>query len=164
MQHKLDIHPIPENVLYINELSLAGKVPYETKEDYENALLGKRKEEGGILPNDNVRIYVPMDLNFENIMWQLYSLYEELGWPTEANEFLYSIEVGRLISQLEIYDQVWVARKIGQAVQKEEGGVRHSQQGIELAQKMVEYLEDNEGCAECFPYEEIEELKKTFWL
>ena len=27
MHHKLDIHPIPENVLYINELSLAAKVP-----------------------------------------------------------------------------------------------------------------------------------------
>ena len=27
MHHKLDIHPIPTDVLYVNELSLAGKVP-----------------------------------------------------------------------------------------------------------------------------------------
>ena len=31
MRHKLDIHPIPTDVLYVNELSLAGKAPYETK-------------------------------------------------------------------------------------------------------------------------------------
>lgn len=38
MHHKLDIHPIPENVLYINELSLAAKVPYETKQKTEKPL------------------------------------------------------------------------------------------------------------------------------
>ena len=26
MHHKLDIHPIPENVLYINELSLVANI------------------------------------------------------------------------------------------------------------------------------------------
>lgn len=31
MHHKLDIHPIPTDVLYVNELSLVGKVPYETR-------------------------------------------------------------------------------------------------------------------------------------
>ena len=31
MRHNLDIYPIPKDVLYVNELSLAGKVPYETK-------------------------------------------------------------------------------------------------------------------------------------
>lgn len=33
MHHKLDIHPIPENILYINELSLVAKIPYETKQE-----------------------------------------------------------------------------------------------------------------------------------
>ena len=65
MHHKLDIHPIPEEVLYVNDLLLAGKVPYETKDDMEKAVTGKKKSEGGILPDDNVRIYVPMDLNAE---------------------------------------------------------------------------------------------------
>ena len=32
MRHKLDIHPVPEEVLYINELSLAENVPYETRD------------------------------------------------------------------------------------------------------------------------------------
>lgn len=71
MRHNLDIYPIPKDVLYVNELSLAGKVPYETKDDTAKAITGKKAAEGGILPNDNVRIYVPMDLNADIIMWQL---------------------------------------------------------------------------------------------
>ena len=63
MHHNLDIYPIPADVLYVNELSLAGKVPYETKNMTEKAITGKIKSKGGILPDDNVRIYVPMDLN-----------------------------------------------------------------------------------------------------
>lgn len=30
--------------------------------------------------------------------------------------------------------------------------------------KGFHYLEDNDGSAECFPYDEIEELKNEFWL
>ena len=43
MRHNLDIHPIPMDVLYVNELSLAGKVPYETKQDMDKALTGRTK-------------------------------------------------------------------------------------------------------------------------
>ena len=89
MYHKLDIHFIPADVLYVNELSLAGKVPYETKDTMEKAITGKIKSKGGILPDDNVRIYVPMDLNADIIMWQLYSLHSTLGYSTEKNESAY---------------------------------------------------------------------------
>ena len=164
MYHKLDIHPVPEEVLYINELSLAENVPYETKDTMERAVTGKCVRDSGILPDDNVRIYVPMDLNADIIMWQLYSLFGSLGYPSESNESVYSSAVRKIISQLEIYDQVWSARNVGETVQKEDGGVRHSRQGIELAGKIVKYLEDNDGSAECFPYDEIEELKNEFWL
>ena len=164
MHHKLDIHPNQTDVLYVNELSLAGKTPYETKQDMDKALTGRTKSNGEILPDDNVRIYVPMDLNADIIMWQLYSLFGSLGYPSESNESVYSSTVRRIISQLEIYDQVWSARNVGETVQKEDGGVRHSRQGIELAGKIVKYLEDNDGSAECFPYDEIEELKNEFWL
>lgn len=164
MHHNLDIYPIPKDVLYVNELSLAGKVPYETIQDMEEAITGKRVKDGGILPDDNVRIYVPMDLNADTIMWQLYSLFSTYGYPTESNESAYSSGVSKVISQLEIYDQVWAARKVGETVQKEDGGVRHSQQGIKLAKQIVKYLEDNEGNGECFPYDQIEELKEAFWL
>ena len=164
MHHNLDIYPIPADVLYINELSLAENVPYETKRDMERAVTGESEKEGGILPNDNVRIYVPIDLNADIIMWQLYSLFGSHGYPTESNESVYSSAVRKIISQLEIYDQVWSARNVGETVQKVDGGVRHSRKGIELAGKIVKYLEDNDGSAECFPYDEIEELKNEFWL
>ena len=47
---------------------------------------------------------------------------------------------------------------------KANGGVRHSREGIELAGKIVKYLEENEGTAECFPYDEVEKLREMFWL
>ena len=164
MRHKLDIHPIPADVLYVNELSLAGKVSYKTKDMTEKAITGKKGAEGGILPDDNVRIYVPMNLNADIIMWQLYSFHGSLGYPTEKNEFAYSSGVRKVISQLEIYDQVWAARKLEDTVQKEDGGVRHSRQRIELAKQIVKYLEGIKGNAECFPYDEVEELRETFCL
>lgn len=164
MRHKLDYRPIPDDVLYINELDLADRVPYITIRDMERALTGKCEKEGGILPNDNVRIYVPIDINAEYLMWRLNALFVLTGYPTEENESAYSDAVRRIISQLEIYDQMCVTRNFEESIQKELGGVRHSREGIELAGRIVEYLEDNDGTAECFPWDEIEELRKEFWL
>ena len=164
MQHKLDIHPLPTDVLYVNELSLAGEALYETKQDMDKALTGRTKSNGGILPDDNVRIYVPMDLNADIIRWQPYSLHSNLAETTERNESAYCSCVGQGISQLEIYDQVWAARSLEDTAQKEDGGVRHSHQGIELAKQIVKHLEEIEGTAECFPYDEIQELREAFWL
>ena len=81
--------------------------------------------------------------------------------PDYHNELEFSTAVGIIVSQLEIYDQVWVVRDAAHAVQKNEG-VYHSQKGIGLAKKIIEYLEENEGCAECFPYETIDKLKDEF--
>ena len=104
MHHKLDIHPISTDVLYVNELSLIGEALYETKQDMDKALTGRTKSTGGILPDDNVRIYVPMDLNADIIIRQLYSLHSTLGYPAEKNESAYCSGVGKVITQLEIYD------------------------------------------------------------
>ena len=164
MRHKLDYKPIPEDVLYINELDLADSVPYETNIEMEKALTGKCKEEGGVLPDDNVRIYVPIDINADAIMRRLHLLFVTMDYPTEDNESAYSFAVRRLIYQLEIYDQVCVTRNFENSVQKELGGVRHSREGIELARRIADYLEENDGIAECFPWDEIEELRKEFWL
>ena len=164
MKHKLDCKPIPEDVLYINELDLADSVPYETNIEMEKALTGKCKKEGGVLPNDNVRIYVPIDINPEAIMWRLDFLFITMDYPTEDNESAYSFAVRRIISQLEIYDQVCVTRNFENSVQKELGGVRHSREGIELARRIADYLEENDGTAELFPWDEIEKLRKEFWL
>lgn len=62
-------------MLYVNDPSLAVKVPYETEDEMEKAVTGKKKSEGGILPDDNVTIYVPMDLNVDGIMRQLYAFH-----------------------------------------------------------------------------------------
>ena len=48
-------------------------------------------------------------------------------------------------------------------MQKEDGGVRHSNQGIELAKQIVKYLKEIQGTAECFPYDEIQELREAFY-
>lgn len=72
MHHNLDIYPIPEKVLYIND--------------------------------------VPMDLNADKIMWRLYRIYMVLDDPDYRNETEFSTSVGIIVAQLEIYDQVWVAR------------------------------------------------------
>lgn len=164
MRHKLDIHPIPEKVLYINEMSLANPMVCKTTPEYEKAISGDTISRGGVLPDDNVRVYVPMDLNADNIMRQLYALYDALGSPDDNNESLFSAVVTKLISQLEIYDQVWVTRDLAHAVQKVDGEVFHSRQGIELAQKIVDFLLRDVGIAERFPLNEIEKLKEEFWL
>lgn len=159
MNHKLDNHPISERMIYVNDLQLANDVPYETERELEAA---NREMEGGILLDDNVRICVPMDLNADAIMRQLYMLYDALEPVDEGNECNYSSSLARIILQLEVYDQAWAAMEKGndnQAVV-----ARHSVQGIKLAKQVVEYLEVNEGVAECFPYEKIEELKGKFAL
>lgn len=164
MRQKLDIHPIPENVLYINELNLSNPMVYQTTPEYEKAISGDTISRGGVLPDDNVSVYVPMDLNADNIMRQLYALYDTLGNSDDSNECWFSNGVSKLISQLEIYDQVWVTRDLAHAVQKAGGEGFHSRQVIELAQKIVDFLLRDDGIAEYFPVDEIEKLKDEFWL
>jgi len=164
VHHKLDVRPIPERVLYINELNFLETDLYQTNTDCEKAITGEIISKGGILPDDNVRIYIPLDLNSDYIMQQVHILYSILGSPDEENELHFVSGMAKIINQLEVYDQVWVTREVANAVQKEAGGVFHSQKGIDLANKIVAYLEEDEGSAECFPFETIEELKEEFWI
>lgn len=79
-----------------------------------------------------------------------FTFYGSLGYPTESNESAYYSGVRKIITQLEIYDQVCVARKEEESVKKANGGVRHSREGIELAGKIVKYLEENEELPSAF--------------
>ena len=88
--HTLDVHPIPEKVLFVNETQLA---------DPTELPAGS--------PPDNIRIYIPLDLNHDAILRRLNGIYRRYGELTESNEFSISSEVYNLISQIEIYDQVW---------------------------------------------------------
>lgn len=153
MHHNLDIHPIPENALYINDLrfaSIACEPQYRCEDDKYS---GEDK--------DNVRVYVPMDLNAENILYQLKSLFEMLGSPSWDNECAYSLETGKIVAQLEIYDQVWAARGHHDKASYKPS-VIHSREGIELAKKIIAYLKEKDGTADSFPYEVIDELREEF--
>ena len=95
--------------------------------------------------------------------------------------------MGRLISQIEIYDQVWSVRGQWRSRQNDHGkgerneltdhGVagserngnsgirRHSAEAIELVKRFVAELEEiPDGCAETFPFEVIEELRGEYGL
>ena len=135
---------------------------YNTEEQHQKALTGRIRTNGGILPDDNVRVYVPLDLNAAQILNRLQQIYQIMESPDDTNELEFSYQVGKIISQLEIYDQVWVARDLGNAVRI--GEHLHSKNGIELAGKIVSILLEDEGCAECFPYDVVDELKKEFGI
>lgn len=67
MHHKLGIRPIPENVLYINELSMVTEQVYETTKEVEQALTAKTVSKAAFCPMTIFASYVPMDLNMNTI-------------------------------------------------------------------------------------------------
>lgn len=146
--HSLDIYPIPrdKSPMYINEPWLID----------HSLLMEDTEHKEPENTDDNVRIYIPMDLNREAIMRRLHYiiyLYEE---ASEENEFKFSQEVNMLISQIEIYDQIWYVRHM-----PAEG--KHSLEAIELVKEFIERLEEiPDACAECFPFETIDELKREY--
>ncbi len=162
MSNKIEDHPIPEDVFYVNDINLVGGIQYELIADYEKAKTGKTIKEGGILPDDNIRIYIPLDLNSDSIMAELEYLYYSLGEVSENNEFVYCSGVRKIIKKLEIYDQAMLKSKKSKAVKK--GEIFHSIKGIKLAKDIVKYLAYNDGCAELFPYDEIDKLNKEYSL
>ena len=85
-----------------------------------------------------------------------------MGSPDEMNESDFCVETGKIIAQLKIYDQVWVARDLKNAV-KINANI-HSPKGIQLAREIISVLMEDEGCAECFPYDIISELKTEFGI
>lgn len=72
----------------------------------------------------------------------------------------YTVAVGQLISQIEIYDQIWYARNV-----PSDGNRKHSSEVRVLVERFIDALKDMEVLdAELFPYEEIEQLKKEYLL
>lgn len=145
--HSLDIYPVPreKTPMYINEPWLI-----------DRSLMGEHVRREPEEKEDNIRIYIPMDLNKDAIMrrlWNVISLYEE---ASEENEFNFSQDVDAIISQIEIYDQVWYARHMPM-----EG--KHSAEAVVLVKEFVAQLEAiPDACAERFPFETIDELKREY--
>lgn len=145
--HTLDPHPIPKNKtpLYVNEPRLIDRSLLE----YPPHMDPEEKD-------DNIRIYIPMDLNRKAILRRLDDVIARYGEANESNEVDFSIDVDQIISQLEIYDQVWYVRHM-----PEEG--EHSKEAVSLAKEFIERLENiPDGCAECFPFEMIDELQREY--
>ena len=150
--HDLDVSPIPKDItpLYINEPWLIDDtVMPELKEQITEL---KEPEP----QNDNIRVYVPLDLNEEAILRRLRRLISIFGEAAEENEHGYQTQVRKLVYQIEIYDQVWSSRHISR-----EG--EHSLEAKELVRKFVIILEQiPDACAELFPYDMIEELRHEY--
>ncbi len=145
--HQLDPYPIPKDkgALFVNE-------PWLVDKSLNGYRVGTEPER----ENDNVRIYVPIDLNKEAILRRLDRIKNQYEEANEENEFEFGTDVDMLISQVEIYDQIWTVRHM-----PEEGG--HSEEAKELVREFIARLEDiPDGCAECFPFETIDELREEY--
>lgn len=148
--HNLDVYPLPkeEKPIYINEPWLI-----------DNSLQWRQELEYDPNPlddADNIRVYIPLDICKESVLRRLHDVIHQRGAVTEKNETDYCIDVINLISQIEIYDQIWFIRHM-----PKQG--KHSQEAIELVTEFVKILEDIEVYdAEKFPYSTIEKLKLEF--
>jgi hypothetical protein len=148
--HDLDIHPIPEdkNPLFVNEPWLIDQS--QAVMDYVN----KAPEPA----EDNIRIYIPFDINKSAIIRRLFDLIDRYVEANEDNEFNFSSDVDALVSQIEIYDQVWSVKHM-----QEEGS--RSKEAIELVEEFIERLEEiPDGGAELFPFELIEKLREQYFV
>ena len=155
--HDLDSHPVPEDkpALFVNEPWLADDFREPGDEKWYDT-------------PDRVRVYVPVDICVRSIMNKLRYIICKYGAATEKNEFRYRSEVDRLVFQIEVYDQVWLARAknndFDSCIICDSGMIPgHSKEGTDLVKQFVEGLKNiPDGCAERFPFETIIELEMEY--
>ena len=143
--HDIDLSPIPEDkgVIFINEPWIVDGTIESVRKDPE-------------VEDDNIRIYVPIDINRRAILRRLDAVIGKYGDATEDNEFNYSTEVDKLVSQIEIYDQVWFVRNMPSCG-------KHSNEAKELVKEFVVRLRNiPDGCSEYFPFEVIKALEAEY--
>lgn len=146
--HTLDVYPIPKDKapLYINEPWLIDRSLLEIS----NGSAEPEQEE------DNIRVYIPLDINKNAILRRLDTMIIHYGEANEKNELDFSIDVDMLVSQIEIYDQIWYVRHMP------ENG-EHSQEAADLVREFIARLEEiPDGCAEIFPFELIDTLREEY--
>ena len=146
--HTLDVYTIPKDnaPLCINEPWLIDRSLLEIS----NGSAEPEQEQ------DNIRVYIPMDINKNAILRRLDMLIIRYGEANEKNEIDFSIDVDMLVSQIEIYDQIWYARHMTE-------NSNHSQEAVELVKEFIARLEEiPDGCAELFPFELIDTLRKEY--
>ena len=145
--YTIDVHPIPKESMarFINEPWLVDRTLVESSEPTE-----PEQQE------DNIRIYVPIDLNREAILRRLHEIINRYEEANEDNEMDFESEVWQLVSQIEIYDQIWSVRNTSNVGE-------HSKKAVDLIAEFIAVLEEiPDGCAETFPFEMIDELRAEY--
>ena len=95
LEHRdLDVYPIPKEKapMFINELWLIDDP------NYEQAWWHKEPED----VDDNIRVYIPLDINKEAILRRLDWIIMRYQEANERNEIHFSIDVQRLLFQVKI--------------------------------------------------------------
>ena len=141
--HDLDIYPVPKDQapLYVNE-------PWIIDSSLLEGVTGESN-----LPDDNIRVYVPLDISKEVILLRLKIIISKYGEANESNELDFAREVRQLVYQIELYDQVWTARN----------SIEGMDMVVDLVEEFVATLEQiPDGCAENFPFDLIEELGNDY--
>ena len=144
----LDPYPVPkdQSPLYINQPWLLDETLYDSP-------LTKDPEP---YP-DNIRVYLPMDLNRESILRRLDSVISKYREASFRNEMNFRMDVVQLISQIEIYDRVWFVRKFNP-------DEKHSAEGKDLVKEFVRKLQEIPVLdSETFPYQTIEDLESEYF-
>lgn len=146
--HNIDPYPFPKDMspIYINEPWLIDKslrAMADVSIEIDNN-------------DDNIRVYVPLDISATSIIRRLNTIISFYGEANEENEFSFSTDVNMLISQIEIYDQLWVVRH---GMNEK----RHSVEATDLVRRFIKALDNvPDGCAELFPFNIIEELREEY--
>lgn len=108
------------------------------------------------LPEDNIRVYAPVDISHESVIYRLYNIIGFYKEANEENETSFKVDVDSLLDQLSVYDEYWLEHE-------EKKNRKHSNHGTQLAKEFINVLENiPDGCAECFPFETIDQLKKEY--
>ena len=151
--HPLDVWPLPrdQKPMFINEPWLIDDSIYF--ESQKQMMVAREPED----QPDNRRVYIPLDLNKAAFLRRLdyvLSKYPDITWRNESN--VYS-EVRAILSQIEIYDQVWFVRE-GEFPKDENGMIcGHSHHATDVIKEIIARLEFIDTC-EDFPYDIIDEL------
>lgn len=112
---------------------------------------------------DVIRVYIPLDLSYHDILRRLDEIerpdmYKQDTWYCSG----FQQQVGQIIKQLEIYDQIKAVRNMKANVDTHPGelGHKHSPEGIELAAEIVRRIEEYEESLEGM----LDELRVEFGL
>lgn len=145
--HNLDIYPIPKDKspMFINE-------PYLI----DQSLLSDSSVFQDDLHEDNIRVYIPLDINRDAVLRRISMIIEKYGEANEENETVFQLEIEAIIAHIEIYDQIWFVRNM-----PSKG--KHSLEAIKLVNEVILLLKEiPDSCAELFPFETIEALEKEY--